>query len=108
MSRAYEMAIEVTGIARGRKKQVKKAVRSQWNVEATGGKGRDAFMAGEGSLCGGESETEFSERLARSVWQANGDYCEVLVRATSLEELPYETHYFGRGDYKKMGRRDHA
>ena len=102
MSRAYEMAIEVTGIARGRKKQVKKAVRSQWNVETIGGRGRDAFMAGEGSLCGGESEAEFSERLARAVWQANGGYCEVLVRATSFEALPYETHYFGRGDYKKM------
>ena len=102
MSRSYEMAIEVTGITWGRKKQVKDAVRSEWNAETIYGRGRDAFIAGEGSLSGGESEEEFSRRLARAVWKANKGYCEVLVKATSLENLPYETYYFGRGDYKKI------
>lgn len=56
----------------------------------------------EGSLCGGESEEKFTERLSLAIWRANGAYCDVTVRATYLEELPYETHCLDEADYARL------
>jgi hypothetical protein len=104
MSRSYDMAIELSGIKKEKRKQVREAVEKEWNVELFDFDGKDAFANGYGSLCGGESEEEFSQRLARAVWQANGGYCEVTVKATYLDELPYETYFFGPQEYKRIRR----
>ena len=108
MSRSYEMAIEISGITKEKRKRVKEAVESEWNVEVFDFNGKDAFASGYGSLCGGESEEEFSQRVARAIWQANGGYCEVTVKATYLDGLPYETYFFGPGEYKRMRRMKHV
>ncbi len=57
------------------------------------------FTYGEGYLCGGETEEQFVDRLAISVWKANNNYCHVEVEATYLDDLPYETHVRNREDY---------
>ena len=106
MSRSYEMAIEISGIKKEKRKQVRKAVEREWNMEVFDCDGKDAFASGQGSLCGGESEEEFSQRMARAIWQANGGYCEVTVEAAYLDELPYETYSFGPKDYKQMRRKE--
>ena len=54
----------------------------------------------EGNLCGGENEHEFADRLARAIWKANGGYCYVAVRATNLENMPYETYSYDEDDYQ--------
>lgn len=108
MSRSYDMAIEIAGIKKEKKEAVKAAVEKEWNVEIFHFDGRNAFASGQGSLCGGESEEEFSQRMAKAVWKANGRYCEVTVKATYLDELPYETYFFGPKDYKRIRRAKRA
>ena len=56
----------------------------------------------DGWLTGGESEEEFSECLARAIWQANGEFCKVDVTAVYLEELPYRCYCFARDEYDKL------
>jgi len=56
----------------------------------------------EHSLAGGESEEEFTERLAVAIWRANGGFCEVVVSATFLENLPYEIHMLDEDDYERL------
>jgi hypothetical protein len=53
-------------------------------------------------LCGGESEEQFTERLSVAIWRANGSFCEVVVNATYLEELPYETHVLDESDHARL------
>jgi hypothetical protein len=53
-------------------------------------------------LCGGESEEQFTERLSVAIWRANGEFCEVVVNATYLEELPYESHTLDQDDYDRL------
>lgn len=58
---------------------------------------------GEDSLCGGESEEEFVDRLSKELWKAaDVGYFPVEVRMTYLEELPYEEHVRERGDYDEL------
>ena len=54
------------------------------------------------SFAGGETEEEFTERLAVAIWRANGGYCEVIVNATFLENLPYEIHTLDEDDYERL------
>ena len=63
---------------------------------------RTGFCAGaEGYLGGGESEEEFVQRLSEEIWKANGAFCRVEIRATYLEELPYEIYELDEDDYKR-------
>ena len=59
----------------------------------------------DGQLCGGETESEFADRLAAAVWSANGAYCGVTVRNTYLDDLPYCTHTMQETDYRVWRRR---
>ena len=104
MSRSYEMAIEISGIKKERRKNIQKAVQREWNIEVFDFGNRDAFASGEGNLSGGESEEGFAERVARTIWQANGAYCQVAVKATYLEELPFETYSFDQKTYQRFRR----
>lgn len=55
---------------------------------------------GDSSLCGGESEEEFADRISEAIWEANGGaYCMVHVMATYLENLPCDNHHRGRTKY---------
>jgi hypothetical protein len=56
----------------------------------------------QGDLCGGEQEHEFAKRLAMAIWEANGGFCLVDVRAVYLEELPYESYTYDEDDFKTM------
>jgi hypothetical protein len=110
MSRTYEMAVIITGFEKSRLQKIKKACRAEWDFE------QDEFSVdgdakslrtltghGIGSLCGGESEEEFSDRLAKAVWKANGKYCEVEVGASYLEnDPPCDDHIRGKDDYKRL------
>jgi len=60
-------------------------------------------ITARGNLCGGESEEEFADRLAAAIWRANScAYCKVEVRATFLEDVPYETHVRDREAFKRL------
>ena len=103
MSRYYSMFVRITGPAPERIDAVKSAAEAEWSFEDWVLGGEDVLTAAaDGSLCGGETEEEFAQRLAKAVWAANGAFCEVEVHATYLEDLPCETHCFDQDDYHKL------
>jgi hypothetical protein len=60
------------------------------------------LASGTGCLSDGLEESEFAEQLKDAVFAANGAGCEILVKATYLDDLPYETYHFCKDDYKEQ------
>ncbi len=102
MSRYYGMAVEIRGYKPARRKAIQEAAAAEWPFidweEYEGTLRSDA----ESQLCGGETEEQFTERLSTAVWRANGDYCEVVVDAIYLEDLPFEIHSLDQSDYDRL------
>ena len=94
MSRAYGMELRMYDVQSERIDAIKASAENEWPFQDwTQGEEdgqRNLAACGESSLCGGESEEEFTDRLAAAIWQANGTFCRVTVYATFLEELPYD------------------
>jgi hypothetical protein len=108
MSRLYSMQIMVHNFNTEKEEKIEEAVREIWNVDDSWKDPDDSGITfyGESNLCGGESEEEFSERMAKKVWKANEGYCEVNINATYLEELPYESYGFDEEEYEKLMKKE--
>ena len=102
MSRAYDMYLQVAQIKPKRRKAIKKAAEQNWPFDWFTDSPTLLEGMGESSLCGGEGEHEFAERLARAIWQAQGGYCEVIVTATYLENPPHEDFAFDEEDWLRL------
>ncbi len=102
MSRYYTMAVTITGAARDRVDAVKQAAEAEWTFGEWFLDGGVLTASADDRLCGGETEEQFAERLAKEIWTANGDYCRVEVHATYLEDLPCETHCPDEDDYRRL------
>jgi hypothetical protein len=106
MSRFYEMSVEVSGHDRPKVAEIQAAAEQEWAFDDWWFAGDDdaatMHASGQGSLCGGETEEEFTERLSLAIWRANGGYCRVSLDATYLENLPYETHELDEADYARL------
>lgn len=105
MSRYYGMEVSIDGHAPDRIDAVKAAAGQIWPFEHWSDGSSGIVSYAEERLCGGESEEEFSLRLAEAIWQANAVFCHVSVKATYLEELPYELHCPDEDDYRRFVRR---
>lgn len=103
MSRYYEMGVEISGHDPEKADQIKQAAENEWPFDNwwSADEG-DLRASAQDSLCGGESEEQFTERLSVAIWRANGDFCEVVVNATYLEDLPHETHSLDQDDYDRL------
>ena len=106
MNRFYEMSVEVSGHDPAKASEIQSAAEQEWPLDDWWFAGDDdaatMHASGQGSLCGGESEEEFTERLSLAIWRANGGFCRVSVDATYLENLPYETHELDESDYARL------
>ena len=103
MSRYYSMFVRIAGPAPERIDAVKSAAEAEWPFEDWILGGEDVLTAvAEDSLCSGETDDEFAQRLAKAVWAANGAFCKVEVHATYLENLPHETYSFDQEDYQRL------
>ena len=113
MSRSYGMYVEIDGVDPDKIEAVQEAAGDKWSEfnsnwwedkrQSEGENSRIVLCAhGDGYLRGGVAEDEFAAALAEAVWKANGRYCEVLVNATYLEELPYETYVLDEDDYGRF------
>jgi len=102
MSRAYSMSISIEGVANEKVTAVKAAAGKEWPFDDWFEHEGCLTASGDGSLCGGETENRFSRRLAKAVFEANGGPCQVVVDATCLEDLPYETYSFGEDEYGEL------
>lgn len=105
MSRRYDMCITVDHF-----KSVADLVKTEgvisdcWTVDYSNQIRTDVSTlsleaGGENYLCGGESEEEFAARVSEAVWEELGYFVEVTVRATYLEEIPFETHICSEDEY---------
>ena len=101
MGRYYNMAVTIAGANSEQIEAVKQAAKAVWPFDEwfLDIDGRLTASA-DASLCGGETEEEFAQRLATAIWAANGDYCQVEVNATYLDQQPYETYCFDEDDYR--------
>ena len=54
------------------------------------------------TLYGGESDQEYSERIAKEIWTTEGKYFEMLIMMTYLEDLPYEEYEFDKEEYNEI------
>ena len=102
MSRAYDMYLQVAQIKPKCRKAIKKAAEDNWPFDWCIDSPTLLEGMGESSLCGGEGEQEFAQRLARAIWQAHGSYCEVIVTATYLENRPHQDYEFQEDDYLRL------
>ncbi len=107
MSRFYEIAVTINNVNPRKVVEVKHAAMSAWEFDDwyffdVPDKPKKLTSSGQSYLTGGESEEEFAEYLAKNIWEANDGFCEVEIRATYLENLPYETYDFNEDDYKTI------
>ena len=86
MSRCYECYIE----NRGNKKLKEKTndLIGEYTNEIT--------------LYGGESDSEYSERIAKEIWKTEGSYIELYIQMTYLEDLPYESYEYDKDEYEEI------
>jgi len=96
------MDVEVRSFNMKRRKAIEAAAKSEWRFSHKDKFGDILAFWGEDYLCAGESEEEFVERITRAIWEANGDFCKVRVRATYLEKLPFEVYELGLKEYKSF------
>jgi hypothetical protein len=103
MSRYYGMAVSISNFDPTKRRPIRKAAKSIWPFTGWDTDDTGAIRSyGKSQLFGGESEEQFTERLTVAIWKANGGYCEVVVDATYLESLPYDTHSLNEDDYKRL------
>jgi hypothetical protein len=102
MSRAYSMQIVVETVTKAEKDSILEAIQDNWPIE-------DEFwyeptltlsVSGDSQLCGGETEEEFTQRVTNSIWKAAGRFVPIVVNATCMENLPYESYSFEEGEYE--------
>jgi len=113
MSRYYEAKIEIEGFDESKSGQIQDACREAWGFakddwfcfERAADSVRCMEAVTRGNLCGGETEEEFSERLAKVVWQANGGCCRVTVNTLYLDEVPYEAYVMDEDNYEEIMNR---
>jgi hypothetical protein len=97
------MEVEIMDHDSQKSKAIKTAAAHEWPFTDWEKSEDELGCSAESSLCGGESEEEFAERLTVAIWRANGAYCDVLITATFLEiEPPSEEHQFDEDDYERL------
>jgi len=105
MSRYYEMAFEVNtaDLTEEEIDKVKDEIEELWGIDTDDMScfGNTLEASGNNFLCGGESEDEFARRAVRQIWETLGDFVKIEVRATFLEELPFESYEFDEDDYEE-------
>jgi hypothetical protein len=109
MSRSYEVTVGIERHDVERKDDIVQACCDNWDFEPQEfddlgfpGDNPKLTATAEGQLCGGEAETEFADRLTTAIWKANRGYCYVEVRATCLEDLPFEDYCYDEDRYDDL------
>ena len=102
MSRTYNMSVTITDATPDRFVEIKSAASAEWDFDDWDEYEGKLMASADGKLCAGETDEEFCERLAKAIWAANGGPCQVEVRATYLDELPYDYYSFDESDYNRL------
>ena len=108
--RTGELNVMVVGFEDGKAQGIMDAVQRQWRhvVEwAESCHGEERWMTGRSTvhLVGGEDEGEMSNRVARSVWKANGAFCRVAITFWN-EDYQAKSWMLDQQQYSKLGTWD--
>jgi len=116
MSRAYQMDVTIKTCRRDRLDAIQEAAEELWPFEdwsfrdPRDEKSPELVLElrsdAQDNLRAGETEEEFSERLAVAIWRANGQFCPVSVLATFLEAIPCEQYEFNQDAFERLTTRD--
>jgi hypothetical protein len=116
MSRFYEMAVEVR-VSRDLLQSdgdlpdgFEERLRQEWDFEEfnwdtipdTDHKIVDISFSGQDYIAAGHDEMEVALNISKAVWFVMGQYCPVDVRATYLEDQPYEEYSFTQEKYEEV------
>ena len=108
MSRSFEFRVMVRGYKPERVMDICAALHTQWDFDPSDFPVKDEAppaeldVSGVDSLYAGMAADEMADRLAHTVWVANGAYCEVEVWSTFLDVVPpSDTHTWNAGDYQE-------
>jgi len=105
VSRYYNMRVEVNQPNPKKLNAIKKGLDDFWEFPAGEwndyGETNEWSVSMDGYLLAGDTEEKFCAELADRVWQENGAWCEVIVHATYLENVPSDTYTFDKDDYKE-------
>jgi hypothetical protein len=101
MSRLYCMDVIIENAQEPREKTIKNTARKLWGFQEWDRNGTRWVSSKENSLCDGENEKDFVDRLAAAIWDANGGYCHVTVNAICLEDQPCKSHVRGATAYER-------
>ena len=108
MSRAYQMNIMISGYDSSKTEAITKAADEEWEFEGWDETDNDLYASGTDSLYGGETEGQFTFRISKAIWEANGAFCKVKVDAFCLEDMPHESHELSQDDYDNVQRLEHG
>ncbi len=102
MSQRYEMNVEIRNFDPSKSKAIQEAANQEWNFEDWYETNTYLQSSSEGYLCGGETDSQFTDSLTETIWKANGAFCQVTLNATYLEDLPCETYQRDEEDYQRF------
>lgn len=108
MSRLYEMTVEIRDFNERNLNPIIEVCCRNWafarecfleQADPLNRYGVKIACTAQGVLGNGESDKEFSKRLALAIWNANEGFCRVKVRSVYLEEPPRRTYTYDEDDY---------
>lgn len=102
MSRLYQMRFEVSCFNPDKEEAIKEALKKVWTFDDLSTYNGTIYADGENTLCGGETEEQFSDRAAKKIFEANGGYCGVVLKAVYVSDPPYEEYSFSEKDYQDL------
>lgn len=98
MSRRYEIQIIVEADPKLHA-HITEIIEEEWGCDDRDSEGNNLVILAESSLCGGETEEEFTQRIAHAIWKECG-FVPVQINATCLEYIPYETYHQIKEDFE--------
>lgn len=106
MSRSYLISVEVHSPDLNRLFDIETAAQKEWPFKEWDWLETLKLLSvyAEGSLCCGENKEEFVNRLTKAIWKANGGYCQVLVSATCLEDIPTDDYELTQDDFFRWSK----
>ena len=95
MSRYYQMTCSAWKLQTGEADMIREALAEEWSWENyyEDASKTKLNLSGRDSLCGGESEEDFSARISRAIWARLGRYIPMEITCTYMENLPYRSYH---------------
>lgn len=107
MSQTYNMTLIVCGYVSEKVEAIRDEVNGEWEFDSwdkikRSGEQSQLLGSGVGQLCGGETEQEFVDRMAKAIWRANGAFCEIEIQTVHLDDHLHDCHLVDQEDYERI------